>query len=62
VDRDGAVLCSSERDEGVWTWPPAAPVEAPESSLESDGWAPPTCVRHPWLRIGRWTLLYRRAA
>ena len=28
----------------------------------SDEWAPASSVRRPWVRVGRWTLLYRRAA
>ena len=46
-----------------WTWPPYAPVEpAEDPRFLLDEWAPPSTVRHPWLRVGRWTLLYRRAA
>jgi hypothetical protein len=26
-----------------------------------DEWAPASTVRRPWVRVGRWTLLYRRA-
>ena len=44
-----------------WTWPPAA---APESTwgepFATEAWAPPSTVRRPWIRVGRWTLLYRR--
>jgi hypothetical protein len=45
-----------------WEWPPYAPLEssdAPPFQLEE--WAPRSSVRHPWVRLGRWTLLYRRA-
>ena len=46
-----------------WTWPPYAPVPAAEDPrFLLDEWAPPSTVRHPWVRLGRWTLLYRRAA
>ena len=46
-----------------WTWPPYAPVEpAEDPRFLLDDWAPPSSVRHPWVRVGRWTLLYRRAA
>ena len=46
-----------------WTWPPYAPVPAAEDPRFClDEWAPPSTVRHPWVRLGRWTLLYRRAA
>jgi len=46
-----------------WTWPPYAPVPAAEDPRFClDDWAPASTVRHPWVRLGRWTLLYRRAA
>lgn len=50
-------------DDAGWSWPPYGP----ETPLEPgrfrlDGWAPPSTVRHPWVRVGRFTLLYRRAA
>ena len=46
-----------------WTWPPYAPVPAAEDPrFPLDEWAPASTVRHPWVRLGRWTLLYRRAA
>jgi hypothetical protein len=46
-----------------WTWPPYAPVEDDEATrFQTDEWAPPSTVRHPWVRVGRWTLLYRRAS
>lgn len=45
-----------------WTWPPYAPVEvAEEEPFTVERWAPASTVRRPWIRIGRWTLLYRRA-
>jgi len=45
-----------------WTWPPYAPVEPEESAAYlTEDWAPRSSVRHPWVRVGRWTLLYRRA-
>ena len=49
--------------EAGWSWPPYAPwepVEAPRFGTEE--WAPASSVRHPWVRLGRWTLLYRRSA
>jgi hypothetical protein len=49
------------RDEGDWTWPPYAPCEPAEVSFNTEQWAPASTVRRPWLRVGRWTLLYRRA-
>ncbi|MGY2084633.1 hypothetical protein [Blastococcus sp. SYSU DS0539] len=62
MERDSAVLTAGDRPSGDWTWPPYAPVDAPIAAVDTDGWAPATCVRHPWVRVGRWTLLYRRAA
>ena len=62
MEQDGAVLRFPDGERGDWTWPPYAPVEGPEWTFDTDRWAPPTCVRHPWVRVGRWTLLYRRAA
>ncbi|GAA3175717.1 hypothetical protein GCM10010531_31730 [Blastococcus jejuensis] len=46
-----------------WSWPPYAPLEpaeVPRFCIEE--WAPASTVRRPWVRVGRWTLLYRRAA
>ena len=46
-----------------WTWPPYAPLEPAEvPRFRTEEWAPASTVRHPWVRVGRWTLLYRRAA
>ena len=46
-----------------WTWPPYAPWEPVDGErFGIDEWAPASSVRRPWVRVGRWTLLYRRAA
>ena len=46
-----------------WTWPPSAPVShVTDIRDDTEEWAPASSVRHPWVRVGRWTLLYRRAA
>ncbi|MFQ1001476.1 hypothetical protein [Modestobacter sp. SSW1-42] len=45
-----------------WSWPPYAPVLADVESFDTDEWAPPSVVWHPQLRVGRWTVLYRRDA
>jgi hypothetical protein len=46
-----------------WSWPPYAPVPAADDPrFRLDEWAPASSVRRPWVRLGRWTLLYRRAA
>jgi hypothetical protein len=44
-----------------WSWPPYAPVEADDEPFDTAEWAPSSVVRHPRLRVGRWTLLYRRS-
>jgi hypothetical protein len=54
---------SPSSDGGDWTWPPYAPVDSAEApQFGTEEWAPASSVRHPWVRVGRWTLLYRRAA
>jgi hypothetical protein len=45
-----------------WSWPPYAPVEAEDEPFDTEEWAPSSVVSHPRLRVGRWTLLYRRSA
>jgi hypothetical protein len=45
-----------------WSWPPYAPLEAAGQSFDTAEWAPASVVRHPRLRVGRWTVLYRRSA
>ena len=64
MDHDSAVQeHTTFRAEPGWTWAPYAPeqpVEVPRFTL--DEWAPASTVRHPWVRVGRFTLLYRRAA
>jgi hypothetical protein len=45
-----------------WTWPPPGPAElAGSPAFTTETWAPPSTVRHPLVRVGRVTLLYRRA-
>ena len=49
--------------ESAWSWPPYAPVEPGDGErFDVDEWAPASTVRYPWVRVGRWTLLYRRSA
>jgi hypothetical protein len=49
--------------EAGWSWPPYAPWESVEDArFRTDEWAPASSVRRPWVRLGRWTLLYRRAS
>jgi hypothetical protein len=46
-----------------WSWPPYAPLEPLDDfGFQVGEWAPASSVRRPWVRVGRWTLLYRRAA
>jgi hypothetical protein len=54
---------TSRSGEPGWAWPPYAPWEpAEEQPFGIEDWAPASTVRHPWVRFGRWTLLYRRSA
>ena len=43
-----------------WSWPPYGPDEPSAPRYRLDEWAPASVVRRPWVRVGRWTLLYRR--
>jgi hypothetical protein len=45
-----------------WSWPPYAPLEVVAESFDTPDWAPSSTVWHPQLRVGRWTVLYRRSA
>jgi hypothetical protein len=45
-----------------WSWPPYAPIEAAGGPFDTADWAPASSVWHPRLRVGRWTVLYRRSA
>ncbi len=46
-----------------WTWPPYAPLEpAGGTRFTTEDRAPSSTVQRPLIRLGRWTLLYRRAA
>ena len=44
-----------------WSWPPYAPVEADADSFDTTEWAPSSVVWHPHVRVGRWTVVYRRS-
>ncbi len=43
-----------------WSWPPYAHEDPTQPRFVLDEWAPPSVVRRPWVRLGRWTLLDRR--
>ncbi|MBB3678542.1 hypothetical protein [Modestobacter versicolor] len=43
-----------------WSWPPYAPVETDDEPFDTVEWAPSSVVWHPQLRVGRWTVVYRR--
>jgi hypothetical protein len=66
VDQDDAgagFSAVSRAGETGWSWPPYAPWEpVGDVPFRIEDWAPPSSVRRPWVRVGRWTLLYRRAA
>lgn len=50
-------------DGADWSWPPSAAVpHIGGRQFQTDEWAPASAVRRPWVRVGRWTLLYRRCA
>jgi hypothetical protein len=58
-----AIDGSTGPGEPGWSWPPYAPWEPEDGErFGLDDWAPASTVRHPWVRLGRWTLLYRRSA
>ena len=49
--------------EASWSWAPYAPEEALDTGrFATQDWAPASSVRYPWVRVGRWTVLYRRPA
>ena len=43
-----------------WSWPPYHLDEPSTPRFALEEWAPSSAVRRPWVRVGRWTLLYRR--
>ena len=50
-------------DDPGWAWAPYAPEEPLDlARYRIEEWAPASTVRLPWVRVGRFTLLYRRAA
>jgi hypothetical protein len=58
---DGTAEARPDGDD--WCWPPSAGVPYTGGrEYVTEHWAPASTVRRPWLRVGRWTLLYRRAA
>ena len=63
-DPTGARVAGDVRPDDAtdWSWPPYAPLTAVGEPFDTDDWAPATSVWHPRLRVGRWTVLYRRAA
>ena len=44
-----------------WSWPPYAPVQTEAESFDTPEWAPSSVVWHPQVRVGRWTVVYRRS-
>jgi hypothetical protein len=45
-----------------WSWPPYAPVVTDDEPFDTADWAPASVVWHPQVRVGRWTVVYRRTA
>ena len=46
-----------------WSWPPYAPVpDLGDERFSTEDWAPASVVWHPQVRVGRWTVVYRRSA
>jgi hypothetical protein len=43
-----------------WSWPPYAPVETDHEPFDTVEWAPSSMVWRPQVRLGRWTVVYRR--
>ena len=43
-----------------WSWPPYAPVETDDEPFDTVEWAPSSVVWRPQVRVGRWTVVYRR--
>ena len=43
-----------------WSWPPYAPVESDDEPFHTTDWAPSSVVWRPAVRVGRWTVVYRR--
>ncbi|MPQ99940.1 hypothetical protein GB931_18865 [Modestobacter sp. I12A-02628] len=51
----------SPADDLDWTWPPFGPLdEGGGQRFVTEEWAPASTVRRPLVRLGRWTLVYRR--
>lgn len=60
-DVDG--ITGTRVDDADWSWPPSASVPyVGGRQFHTEDWAPASTVRRPWVRVGRWTLLYRRCA
>ena len=51
---------ASAADALEWSWPPYAPVEADVEPFDTAEWAPSSVVWRPQVRLGRWTVVYRR--
>jgi hypothetical protein len=64
IGRDDVDGITGIRADGAdWSWPPSAAVPYVDGRhFHTDEWAPASTVRRPWVRVGRWTLLYRRCA
>ena len=45
-----------------WSWPPYAPIDSDDEPFDTAEWAPSSVVWQPQVRLGRWTVIYRRSA
>ena len=62
-ERDVDGITGTGADGADWSWPPSAAVPyVGGRQFHTDDWAPASTVRRPWVRVGRWTVLYRRCA
>jgi hypothetical protein len=60
--RESGAPAELPEDALQWSWPPYAPVETDDEPFDTAEWAPSSVVWHPQVRVGRWTVVYRRCA
>ena len=62
VAAHGGFLSLTERGVSILAETAEISTEIDVEPFDTGEWAPSSVVRHPRLRVGRWTLLYRRSA
>lgn len=61
-DVDPSSGTQERAEEPGWAWAPYSPEQPVDlARYRIEDWAPASTVRLPWVRVGRFTLLYRRA-